>query len=1540
MDIKKLMIIDSSTLETSRDKLKNYPELKFNNKDKIKKVNIENEYIGTTEALIFNYNYCNITVHKLRDYPHDINSKYYTASAWVYIDPKYNNTSYDNGMSRVFITPFFSIGVNNGRTNTCYFADVSQWNDSSKYIREVSSHVKFNEWNNFTICRNNDKLFMFVNGVKSYEREKTLEAPTIPPGIIGSYNCLMGTMESSYHAGFPIAANIFIPDDCIYTDNFDYKNSIINDIYKGTAYSKLFSSNGDIYSINHNGIYNFGKSDTMDINEVSKYSSKYMNKELPKGNIIHFPETDDDGNYSVKLSSKKFDSLKISNNYNTMYLDGSTPVNLFDELSRDGGVKHIDKDGRKCMEFYGSNSSYTIINKNMYDFRDKDFTIAFRILFESNNTRGVLCNNNSSINPFCIGINEGVDSRVFVNMKTFYNYKSNILTINEVFNDSSESGYSYNYNNNKDALLIMNKWNTMVYTKKGKYMHIYLNNKKIAEYLYIDFYPLYDDGFRIGVSHHHPGSTWYNYPLYITDFSFINGLSVPEDDILNFDNIKNYSTKKPIHYIESTSGYYIPLKKNLMYCIDFSKDVPEDLYTIIGESSIIDEDGVKVLDKKSGSGVMLNNTASAVNIQDRNPFTIYTRVKIEESSGTDLRILSNITRYRLDICYKYTNTSGINLIHNSYDSYYNINEHTNTSAPPIQYGEWMDIYYVCRDVNAGPTELYINGEFVRYINHQNYNIYSIINDAKNTMIIGAASENATENNTGVFKMSKFAIYHGIMSEADIKNTSFPQGYSYVANKNDIFDKKPIYVTNIDFSKPYSGEFAINNSTIEYKYGRNVLNRRTKDDKGSSFSQSVFEFKPDRKFYDLQRDDFIITFDVYYKDDGNLVRTPIFGGSLTDQIGFSVDMHYHEKGNISYYISNRLTGRWHSKMGDSRQYTARTSLKPDTWNTVTVSRVKNKSYLFINGVLDSEVIDDYVYGCSYNEYESMYIGRWGGDALRIGSPYALSRFMFVKGIGTEDGNIDFLNTATNGKNIYYFEDNTLKPYDMLTKVEIDTDNLKEVEKMYYNNYGFSVSAAPTDEYNYFIPKGSLDKLNGSFTIHSYPPKTAKPTYTGYGGSDTVLKDANLMVLANTNIEVNTDPEVSASKYEAEIKYESDNKVTYLISNDDENYYGYNGTTWEKDREMTKEEVENLTSVDFGKLLGNEMYKKDFYIKVIVDNKDEMNPLMVNNVDVEFWKNQPPIIEEPEITPDEIHYEFCRVTCIPKDLENEDCELRVLVKKASEEEENTNEFEVVDDWKYVQNGVKALRAYNEKYFLPGLNYIKIQVRDKTGLMSEWTGNLTLTNEAPIMNYTHNDYGIKLQLTDPENDTVSVQISLDDQIILPFTTPIKTPSLFKYEWDRKYLIVGKKHTIKVEIKDYFNKITTETFQIDGQYKGLMFKDHKGKYFTTDDGDILQYLDFKTLIAGQDSDIKSVTLVNQSNYNLKGVYVESNKGNLPDNVNLLLSETLEPFMGKNKIDYPGVFEDRAEKNFFVRISTDTGKGVLKGAFSISSEGGIEKSN
>lgn len=113
---------------------------------------------------------------------------------------------------------------------------------------------------------------------------------------------------------------------------------------------------------------------------------------------------------------------------------------------------------------------------------------------------------------------------------------------------------------------------------------------------------------------------------------------------------------------------------------------------------------------------------------------------------------------------------------------------------------------------------------------------------------------------------------------------------------------------------------------------------------------------------------------------------------------------------------------------------------------------------------------------------------------------------------------------------------------------------------------------------------------------------------------------------------------------------------------------------------------------------------------------------------------------------------------------------------------------------------------------------------------------------------------------------------------------------------------------------KIIIEYFDVGST---ICFHNENGEYFTTVLGDILQYLDFGTITAGQTSLPKKIYIQNLTGATIKNLEVWVEQDTVQQDVTVEISQYDNPFIPEDIIHFNGTFDDMQETYFYVRVSS-----------------------
>ena len=395
----------------------------------------------------------------------------------------------------------------------------------------------------------------------------------------------------------------------------------------------------------------------------------------------------------------------------------------------------------------------------------------------------------------------------------------------------------------------------------------------------------------------------------------------------------------------------------------------------------------------------------------------------------------------------------------------------------------------------------------------------------------------------------------------------------------------------------------------------------------------------------------------------------------------------------------------------------------------------------------------------------------------------------------------------------------------------------------------------------------------------------------------------------------------------VTLEVEQKVEFWVSKDEhQTHWVFRDGVWqESDIGMSKEEIEAITPAQWA--LWFERGTLDFKIRLSgLRVPGETEGPWVESITVTFPENEAPLIKNFLLTPDEFHNEYVELSATIEDQEGDTVYYQVLIN-------DEQVYPVDGEWSPpLESGTKIFLAYNHPYFDVGTNTVTLRVKDDRGKEREQSGEVILLNNPPTITLTHTNFNLHATLGDEDGDDVSYRLLINGKQFYPegegFSEPISAPAAIVIPWGSQDLILGEENTLRLEVKDTIGEVTSTEFTVVGQYQGLMFIDEEGNYFTTDQGVILQELDFGPLVAGRTSPVRKLILRNQLGEPVENPEITISH-NVPD-VAVNISHQEEPFVPQSRLNPPAM-GDGDTYEFYVRVHPNK-NATTGGSFRISS--------
>lgn len=202
------------------------------------------------------------------------------------------------------------------------------------------------------------------------------------------------------------------------------------------------------------------------------------------------------------------------------------------------------------------------------------------------------------------------------------------------------------------------------------------------------------------------------------------------------------------------------------------------------------------------------------------------------------------------------------------------------------------------------------------------------------------------------------------------------------------------------------------------------------------------------------------------------------------------------------------------------------------------------------------------------------------------------------------------------------------------------------------------------------------------------------------------------------------------------------------------------------------------------------------------------------------------------------------------------------------------------------------------------------------------LYILNTKSTINVTFEANHLEGEIVDADSGRVQYRIILNGKPYYPadgsFTPLQPSPVAINIKLQNDEILIGQNNTLRIEFQDYWGRADYWEAQFVGTYAGLMFSDPNGNYYTTDLGQLLKYLDFGVLIAGQTSLENEIVLTNKYGYPVQNLKVKAINIMKDNGIRLELSKTNTPFVAEEELTFDQILNHDEMVKFYVRLATD----------------------
>lgn len=180
---------------------------------------------------------------------------------------------------------------------------------------------------------------------------------------------------------------------------------------------------------------------------------------------------------------------------------------------------------------------------------------------------------------------------------------------------------------------------------------------------------------------------------------------------------------------------------------------------------------------------------------------------------------------------------------------------------------------------------------------------------------------------------------------------------------------------------------------------------------------------------------------------------------------------------------------------------------------------------------------------------------------------------------------------------------------------------------------------------------------------------------------------------------------------------------------------------------------------------------------------------------------------------------------------------------------------------------------------------------------------------------------QVDDADMTRVQYRVILNDEPYYPTNgdfTPLSNPPLnIDLTIRSEDVKIGDWNTLRVEFKDSFGTMDFWEADFLGKYAGIMFMDSTGQYYSTDVGQVLQYLDFGQILTGQITPSYEIKVKNEYGFDVHDATVTVNTSKFAEGLTVQLASETRDFENGRTLPLGNLANDET-KSFFIRMVSD----------------------
>ncbi|MFD3258769.1 discoidin domain-containing protein [Paenibacillus lentus] len=223
---------------------------------------------------------------------------------------------------------------------------------------------------------------------------------------------------------------------------------------------------------------------------------------------------------------------------------------------------------------------------------------------------------------------------------------------------------------------------------------------------------------------------------------------------------------------------------------------------------------------------------------------------------------------------------------------------------------------------------------------------------------------------------------------------------------------------------------------------------------------------------------------------------------------------------------------------------------------------------------------------------------------------------------------------------------------------------------------------------------------------------------------------------------------------------------------------------------------------------------------------------------------------------------------------------------------------------------------------LHNTKADVTSPTGTIKFSDVAFYILNTAATIQVEFAGNKLSGELSDDDLGKVQYKVSLNGNPYYPssghYTPLMNSPQAININISDRDILFGVYNTLRIDFQDAWGQQDYWETTFIGTYSGIMFMDENKNYLSNSFGEILKYLDFGVIIAGQTTLEQKVIVKNQIGYRVQNLLLEVVKEKLPEGVTIEMSRSNFPFIAEDPLLFNRFFNEDEEFEFYVRIVTE----------------------